>query len=122
MSKRVLLIEDMKGVRDSLEVILSLQGYQVDFATNGSEGIQKAKSSAYDLIITDILLPQLDGTEVIFQLRALGNNTPIVAISAGGDGVSAKQALMLAKEKASAVLEKPFSKDMLLDAVRSLIG
>ena len=122
MSKKLLLIEDMKGVRESLEVILSIQGYQVDFANNGKEGIQKAQSSKYDLVITDILMPELDGTEVIMQLRSAGNKVPILAISAGGDGVSAKQALTLAKEKASGILEKPFSKEDLLNAIKGLIG
>ena len=122
MSQKILLIEDMKGVRESLEVILSIQGYQVDFASHGKEGLDKAKSSQYDLIITDILMPELDGTEVIIQLRNYGNNTPILAISAGGNGVSASQALTLAQEKASAILEKPFSKEELLDQVTQLIG
>jgi CheY-like chemotaxis protein len=120
MSKKILLIEDMKGVRESLEVILSIQGYQVDFANNGLEGLQKAKSSKYDLVITDILMPEMDGTEVIIQLRATGNQTPILAISAGGDGVSAKQALTLAKEKATAILEKPFSRDDFLAKIAEL--
>lgn len=122
MSKKILLIEDMKGVRDSLEVILSMQGYAVEFANDGREGLDKAKASKYDLIITDILMPELDGTEVIMQLRNSGNNTPILAISAGGNGVSASQALTLAQEKASAILEKPFSKEELLNQVKQLIG
>ncbi len=122
MSQKILLIEDMKGVRESLEVILSIQGYQVDFASNGKEGLDKAKSSQYDLIITDILMPELDGTEVIIQLRNAGNDTPILAISAGGNGVSASQALTLAQEKASAVLEKPFSKEELLNQIKQLTG
>ena len=122
MSQKILLIEDMKGVRDSLDVILSMQGYQIDQAHNGQEGLDKAKSSQYDLIITDILMPELDGTEVIIQLRNAGNDTPILAISAGGNGVSASQALTLAQEKASAVLEKPFSKEELLNQVKQLIG
>jgi DNA-binding response OmpR family regulator len=122
MSQKILLIEDMKGVRESLEVILSIQGYKVDFANNGTEGLHKAKASKYDLVITDILMPEMDGTEVIIQLRTSGNQVPILAISAGGDGVSAKQALTLAKEKASAILEKPFSKDELLKKIKELIG
>lgn len=122
MSKKILLIEDMKGVRESLEVILSIQGYDVEFADNGSTGLEKAKSGSYDLVITDILMPELDGTEVIIQLRADGNKTPVLAISAGGDGVSASQALTLAKEKADAVMQKPFSKEELLDQITKLIG
>ena len=122
MSKKILLIEDMKGVRDSLDVILTIQGYHVEFAENGNEGLEKAQSTKYDLIITDILMPELDGTEVIIKLREFGNETPVLAISAGGDGVSASQALTLAIQKANAVLEKPFSKEELLDQIKQLIG
>jgi CheY-like chemotaxis protein len=122
MSKKILLIEDMKGVRESLEVILSIDGYSVDVAENGSKGLDKARSGTYDLIITDILMPELDGTEVIMQLQSAGNTTPIIAISAGGQGVSASQALTLAKEKATAILEKPFSKADLLEKIKQIIG
>ena len=122
MSKKILIIEDMKGVRESLEVILSIKGYQVEFASDGQEGLDKAKSSQYDLIITDILMPELDGTEVIINLRASGNTTPVLAMSAGGDGVSASHALTIAQEKANAVMEKPFSKEELLNQITKLIG
>lgn len=121
MSK-ILLIEDMKGVRDSLEVILSLAGHQVDQATNGQEGIQKIESGSYDLVITDILMPEIDGTEVIIKSKSVKPGTPVIAISAGGNGVSASQALEIASQKADKVLEKPFSKDQLLEAIESLIG
>jgi len=98
MAKKILLIEDMKGVRESLEVILSLAGYDVHFASNGAEGLQKSKDAPYDLILTDILMPELDGTEVIFRLCA-----------------------SFAKEKATDILEKPFSRDELLEKVNSLL-
>jgi DNA-binding response OmpR family regulator len=122
MAKKILLIDDMKGIRESLEMILSGGGYQLDLAENGAEGLGKARASAYDLIITDILMPDVDGTEVIMALRAAGNKTPILAISGGGAGVSSDTALMVAKQKANAVLAKPFSKIELLDAIRALIS
>lgn len=122
MAKKILLIEDMKGIRDSLEMILSMGGYQLDHAANGAEGLRKAAATAYDLVVTDILMPEVDGTEVIMALRAAGNRVPILAISGGGAGVTADAALMVAKEKATAILAKPFSKSELLDAVRALIA
>lgn len=122
MSKQLLIIEDMQGVRDSLEVILSIAGYEVDMAKDGQEGLNKASTKSYDLIITDILMPELDGTEVIVQLKNAGNKTPILAISAGGNGVSASQALTIAQEKADSVMEKPFSKEDLLGKVKELTG
>lgn len=120
MAKKLLLIEDMQGVRDSLKMILSLAGYDVDQAIDGEEGLNKAKSGQYDLIITDILLPKKDGSELIIEARQSGVNTPILAISAGGDGVSADEALSVAKEKANDILSKPFSKEDLLQKVSSM--
>ena len=116
----ILLIEDMKGVRDSLEVILSMAGHQVELAANGAEGLEKISNNAYDLIITDILMPEVDGTEVIIHAKKLHPSTPVVAISAGGNSIPAEQALMFASQKADAVMEKPFSKDDLLAQVNEL--
>lgn len=120
MSK-ILLIEDMKGVRESLEVILSMAGHDVVLAENGKYGLEKVSSGTYDLVITDILMPEVDGTEVIIQTKKHKPVLPVLAISAGGNGVSADQALTIASQKADAVLEKPFSKAELLQKVDELI-
>lgn len=120
MSK-ILLIEDMKGVRESLEVILSMAGHEITLAENGKEGLEKIASGTYDLVITDILMPEVDGTEVIVQTKQKKPSLPVLAISAGGNGVSADQALTIASQKANAILEKPFSKEELLGKVDELI-
>jgi len=122
MSYKILLIEDMKGVRDCLKVILGSAGHVIDMATNGREGLEKARGSKYDLIITDILMPELDGTEVIMQLKASNDTTPILAISAGGGGASNAQALSIANERANGTLKKPFSKDEILEKITELLG
>lgn len=120
MSK-ILLIEDMKGVRESLEMILSMAGHEIALAENGKQGLEKMKSGSYDLVITDILMPEVDGTEVILEAKKSNAALPILAISAGGNGISADQALTLASQKADAILEKPFSKEDLLQKVSELI-
>ncbi|MTI08958.1 response regulator transcription factor [Curvivirga aplysinae] len=120
MSK-ILLIEDMKGVRDSLSLILSMAGHSVVQAVDGNEGINKLKSDNFDLIITDILMPEKDGTEVIIESKKTNPNCPIMAISAGGNGIPADEALGIAAHKADAILEKPFSKDDLLNKIKELI-
>lgn len=117
--KKVLLIEDMKGIRDSLEIILSSK-YKLDTVENAQDGLTKL-SEGYDLIITDIIMPGMDGNEFIMQAKPVCG-CPILAISAGGNGASPDQALMLATEKADAVLEKPFSKDSLLGIIAKLIN
>ena len=118
--KKILLIDDMQGIRDSLEVILTSK-YALDVVDNAQTGLSKITEGSYDLIITDIIMPGMDGNELMMQARKQ-TDAKILAISAGGNGVSADQALMLAKEQADMVLEKPFSRDDLLSNVEKLIG
>ena len=118
--KKILLIDDMQGIRDSLEVILA-PTYTLDIAKDAPEGLSKIAEGHYDLIITDIIMPGMDGNELMMQARKQ-TSTKILAISAGGNGISPDQALMLAKEQADAILEKPFSKNDLLDKIKTLIG
>lgn len=118
--KRLLLIDDMQGIRDALEVILA-SSYQLDIAADGQEGIAKLADGHYDLIITDILMPKMDGNELILQAKKK-TNIPILAISAGGNGVSPDQALTMANQLADDVLKKPFSKAELLEKIEQMLG
>ena len=118
---RILLIDDMKGVRDSLEVVLSAEGHSVDMAENGQVGIDKLSKGEYDLVITDILMPEKDGTEVVIAAKSRHPNMPIMAVSAGGGGIDANEALTIASGKADKVLEKPFSKQDIIAAIQSLL-
>ncbi|WP_343561960.1 response regulator [Kiloniella sp. b19] len=119
---KILLVEDMKGVRDSLDMILSMAGHTIKEAQNGQEGLDLIPVFQPDLIVTDILMPVMDGTEFILNVRDLYPNLPILAISAGGNGATAEQALMIAQEKATRTLSKPFSKNEFLDAVAPLLA
>lgn len=117
--KIILLVDDMKGIRDSLEVILSSQ-YTLDIAEDAEEGLSKIQNGQYDLVITDIIMPGMDGNELIVEAKKK-TEAPILAISAGGNGASASQALILAQQLADDVLEKPFSKNDLLEKIKELI-
>ncbi len=117
---KLLLIEDMAGVRDSLEMILQLAGHDVSIAKNGAEGLAILNGSSFELVITDILMPEVDGTEVIMKTKERTPSTKILAISAGGNGVSADQALTIASQKADGMLKKPFSKEELLAKINEL--
>jgi len=118
----ILLIDDMKGVRESLAMILEKAGHQVTQAAEGAQGLSAAAGGKFDLVITDILMPQVDGTEVIMQLRdsARLSRTPILAISGGGADVPAEEALKIAESFADEVMPKPFSRDDILAAVTRL--
>jgi CheY-like chemotaxis protein len=93
----------------------------VTLANDGAEGMELLKQRRFDLVVADILMPKLDGTEVIFQLTAMPSRPPVIAISGGGAGVSASEALRSARLKADAFLEKPFDKDQFMALVDKLL-
>lgn len=117
----ILLIEDMDGVRTSIEMILKGDGHRVITAADGEEGLTRAVAERFDLIITDVLMPRKDGVEVIFALREAPNPPPILAISGGEARLPADRALQLAEPIADATLEKPFSKGELLETIHGLL-
>jgi DNA-binding response OmpR family regulator len=81
MSK-ILIIEDDKNILMGLQDDLEYEGYQVASAMDGKEGLEKALSDNYDLIILDILLPSLNGFEVCKKLREAGTGTPVLMLTA----------------------------------------
>ncbi len=118
----ILVVDDMAGVRRAVGAMLTHAGHRVTSATNGAEGIALLKQQRFDLVIVDILMPQVDGTEVIFALNEMAGRPPVIAISGGGAGVSADEALRMARFKADAFLEKPFDKAPFLETVSRLLA
>ena len=85
--KRILLIDDEKDFRDGMKVLLEIYGYEVRIAENGSAGYCLRAETNFDLIITDILMPEMDGLELILKVRSVSPNAKIIAISGGGKGL-----------------------------------
>lgn len=81
----ILIIDDERAVRNSLGEILKDEGYEVDTAENGSEGLAKAEKQHFDVIFCDIKMPGMDGTEVLDKLMEMGVDSAIVMISGHGD-------------------------------------
>jgi two-component system chemotaxis response regulator CheY len=118
----ILLIDDMKGVRRAIVSLLSRAGHAVTEAADGTDGIDLLRSGKrFDLVITDILMPRQDGSEVVLFLKTLPNRPKILVISGGGSQVSAGEALMLARTQADASLAKPFDSDELMATVDRLL-
>lgn len=79
--KKILLAEDDKGLSRSIDILLTLDGYEVIVVFNGEEALNKLCYQKYDLLITDIVMPQLNGTELIREIRTLRPQIPIMVIS-----------------------------------------
>ena len=118
---KILVIDDNDLVRASTRTILESEGYAVDEAGDGDVGIARATSSAPDLILTDIVMPNKEGIEMIRDLRSRGYDGPIIAMSGGGR-LDATEVLDLAgKLGADACIAKPFKKAELLAKVKACL-
>ncbi len=115
---RVLLVEDDRGVRESLTRALSLEGYEVDPAPDGIEAMQVVDRVAPDVIVLDVMMPVMDGLEVARRLRSRGDHTPILMLTARHE-VSDRVAGLDAG--ADDYLVKPFALDELLARLRALL-
>jgi DNA-binding response OmpR family regulator len=79
---RLLLVEDERKVLRNLERGLQSEGYDVTTASNGETGLELAKTESYDCIVLDLMLPKLEGLEVVLRLRSAGKTTPILILTA----------------------------------------
>lgn len=119
----MLVIEDDVQFRDTLQQMLTRDGHQVTIATDGSEALLLLKTVRPELIITDILMPKMDGIEIIMELRRLGSETPIIAMSGGGRSIASDTALGSAELMGvKATLVKPFSRSELRKAISEALA
>jgi two-component system, OmpR family, response regulator len=114
---RVLVVEDEPDVAEALSWGMNAEGYVVDTADNGVDGLWKATENAYDVIILDVMLPGLDGYQVCKRLREQGRWTPILMLTAMDDDLDHAEGL---DSGADDYLGKPFSYPVLLAHLRSL--
>ena len=90
---KILIIDDERGIRNTLKEILADEGFDVDVAENGKQGLEMTQAKAYDLIFSDIKMPEMDGMELLSALK--DEEIPIVMITGHGDVETAVQALKL---------------------------
>lgn len=119
---RILLIDDDESVRTMLRKTLVHFGHTVIEARNGKEGLELFPQARADLIITDIVMPEKEGIEVLMELRTKQPPVKIIAISGGGRG-SAVDYLHIAQQLGAAkVLAKPFANEVLMAAINELLA
>ena len=117
----ILVVDDEPALREILSRVLTDAGHRVVGAGNGKEASKALSSGAFDIVLTDVIMPEKDGMQVISELRKKFPLVRIIAMSGGGH-VSRDQYLKIAKGLgAHAVLEKPFANQQLLATVEAII-
>jgi len=115
---RLLLVDDEPGLRSALRKGLGADGFAVDVAADGAEGLALASSETYDAVVLDVMLPRLSGYEVVRRLRAADNWVPVLMLSAKDGEHDQADAL---DDGADDYLTKPFSYVVLLARLRALL-
>lgn len=117
MAYKILVVDDEEIIRDSLFFILEKEGYEVDKAENGKEAFEKVKATHYDLVITDIEMPVMKGTELLEKIKTYDVQTAVIIITAFG---SLDTAITAMRNGASDYILKPVEFDELLIKAKRL--
>jgi heavy metal response regulator len=115
---KILLVEDDKGIARFVKQGLFEKSFSVDLAVNGEEGLQSALQENYDLIVLDVMLPKMDGIEVLKRIRGLKIETPVIFLTAKD---SENDIVLGLNSGADDYLVKPFSFNELLARVHALL-
>lgn len=115
---KILIIDDERSIRKALREILEFEKYEVDEAQDGKEGFEKAKSGTFDVIFSDIKMPQMDGMELLEKLMDEGVESQVIMISGHADVKTAVDAL---KKGAYDFIEKPLDLNRTLVTVRNAL-
>lgn len=115
---RILIIEDEIAIRDGLIDVLIFHGYEVDSAADGNNGLKKAMSGIFDLILLDIMLPGINGFEVCNQIRESDREQPIIMLTAKTDDEDIIEGLSLGADD---YVAKPFSVAQLMLRIKAVL-
>jgi two-component system, NtrC family, nitrogen regulation response regulator NtrX len=114
----ILIIDDEKEICESIKMILEYENYQVDYSTNGFEGLKKSSDNIFDAILLDIQIPDINGFEILKKIKESESQTSVIIISAFGN---VENAIKATKLGAYDFIEKPIDREKLLISVRNAI-
>lgn len=117
-NKRILVVEDDESITLGLRMNLEAEGYEVSVAHDGQEGLERARSGDYDLVLLDVMLPRVNGFEIVRTLREEGRNMPVLMLSARGAEMDKVMGLELGAED---YITKPFSLAELLARIKAAL-
>ena len=120
--KSILIIEDDDNFRSLLKALLEVDGYNIIEASNGRYAFKILQKESPDLIITDLIMDDIEGIEIIMKVKEDSPKKPIIAISGGGS-IGPEDYLESAKDLgADQTFSKPFTSEEMLDAVKKLLS
>lgn len=114
----ILVIEDKDSMREMLRQTLGEEGYEVETATDGADGVKKAEGKPYDLVLTDMKMPEMGGLEVLSRIKEINEETAVIVMTAFGTIETAVEAM---KKGAYDFLPKPFDSDHMLVLVEKAL-
>ena len=114
----ILIIDDEKAIRKTLSEILSYEGYKIDEAADGEEGLKKFSNTTYDVVLCDIKMPKMDGIEFLEKARQVNADVPIIVISGHGNIETAVEAV---KKGAFDYISKPPDLNRMLITLRNAL-
>jgi len=115
----VLIIDDEAAIRESLQTLLDLEGYEVDTAGDGDEGLARLAERPYDLVLLDFAMPERDGIEILRDIRERDSELAVIMITAYGTVENAVNAMQAG---ATNFIQKPWDNEKLLADVRTAVG
>lgn len=115
---KVLVVDDERGIRESVAMILEDDGYVVVSAKDGEDALQKIKELKIDLVVLDVWLPKMKGTEVLKEILTIKENLPVIMISGHADITTSATLL---KDGAIDFIEKPLIKEKILVTIRNAL-
>ena len=123
---RILVIDDVADIRLTIGITLEIMGHDIIEAENGRLGIERLQKDTFDLVITDVYMPEMDGTEVVKYIQKMEQPPPVIVMSGGGDSTGGNKAsqstvLRVVKDGADFMLRKPFTGEELKYAVMHVL-
>jgi DNA-binding response OmpR family regulator len=116
--EKILVVEDEPNMRLGLKDNLEFEGYEVDFAADGEEGLKKIIQNTYSLVLLDVMLPNMSGFDVCRTVRSRNNKTPIILLTAKGEEIDKVLGLELGADD---YVTKPFSLRELLARIKAVL-
>ena len=120
-NKHVLIVDDDNMMREFIKELLKIHEFNISEAANGKDGLKQFRENTPDLVITDIIMPEMEGISFIRELRAYNKNIPIIAMTGNVHGRMEEYLDISSKLGADEVLRKPIKSKEFIETINKLI-